>query len=83
MVYQRQNLSNGKTVWMFVQPFQTFKNFLWKHVSILQTPIEVHALLLSASLAGWRPYLEYLRRTLSEYVGASCSRLIKSLLMSS
>ena len=78
MVYQKQNLSNGKIVWIFVQPFQHFKNSLWKHSLILQTPMAVHALLLSACLSGWRPYLDYLRIILFQYVSVPRSRCTQS-----
>ena len=69
MVYLKHSSSDGKTLWIFVQPFQDVTKVLSEHSSELQKPTRILAMLLSVSVSNWRSYLNDMRKSLSQFVG--------------
>ena len=68
MVYLSHRSSDGKTLWIFVQPFENVKRVLSEHASDLQKPIRILAMLLSMGVCNWRSYLNDMRKRLSHFV---------------
>lgn len=68
MVYLRHRSSDGKTLWIFVQPFQAAKSALSENSLELQKPIKILAMLLSVCVSDWRSYLNDMRKYLLPFV---------------
>ena len=68
MVYLRHRSSDGKTLWIFVQPFHDVQKVLSEHTLELQKPMRILAMLLSVGISDWRSYLNDMRKCLSLFV---------------
>lgn len=68
-VYQKYDIQNKHSIWIFVQPFQRFRNDLWEEFSRsgpTTHPLGLHAYMLGSEATNWRWYLNDLRLAIYE-----------------